>query len=125
MTTQYVGLSDSLLREDVFSRLNAIHRAHQMGAAGRANQMFSIMLFLLGLVLQEDIKIDDNPALTDWRLDSLNEAIQSHVENLNIRSQSQWMNVPDLVADWSSVPARLTVSKHRSARMDDGPLIGA
>jgi len=110
MTEEYTGFNGRSIRTDVYQRINLIHSLFVKGATSQCNVMFSELLRHLNAVLIEDVRISRNPALTDWRLEQLSGCIQSQVETLNLRSNTQWMNVPELVADWSSDPVHLTVA---------------
>jgi len=123
METMSVGLSGDYLKTEILERLQSIHRSFLQGALSACNNKFNILLFELTAVVREDVAECNNPALTDWRLDQLNCWIQCEVESLNVRSQSQWMNVPDIVADWRTFPVHLTADRRRFKGLSE-PIIG-
>lgn len=115
------GFADEYLRLYASCQIRLMFNAMRNGDERRANDLFVHLRQVITETFREDVLTDKNPALSDWRLDQLNDWIQNEVASqISSVPYSRAFTVPELSADWSTVPVSLTSSGIRKL-----PLLGS
>lgn len=109
------GFADEYLRQYASCQVRMMVLAMRDGDDRRANDLFIHLRQVVTETFREDVYVDNNPALTEWRLDQLNDWLQCEVvSQLGAVPSSRAFVLPELSADWSTVPVSITSSGIRS-----------
>jgi len=71
------GLNDDTFRGVAYTMIEDLCSAHKRGLVAEGTRVMLDLILLVNTAVLEDIRKDQNPALTEWRLGCFNDAIQA------------------------------------------------